>query len=94
MKAPNARRVPSVLAGVLAMAASLTALAAIVVSDFAEAAERPEVMLSDELAPRTPVKVAKIEHKVIDAPDFEELLMPQPKAGKKKRLNFGAFEGY
>jgi hypothetical protein len=96
MNAPNARRVPSVLAGVLAMAASMTALATVVVSDFAEAAERPEVMLSDDLTPQAPVKVAKIEHKVIDEPTFDEILeMPvQKKIGKKRRLDFGAFEGY
>lgn len=77
------------------MAASLTALATVVVSDFAEAAERPEVMLADDLTPRAPVKIAKIEHKVIDEPSLEELLEQKPMVKKKKRrLDFGAFEGY
>lgn len=80
------------------MAASLTALATVVVSDFAEAAERPEVMLADELTPQAPVKIAKIEHKVIEEPSLEdlglELPMPKPGPSKKKRLNFGSFEGY
>jgi hypothetical protein len=78
------------------MAASITALATVVWSDYSEAAEGPEVMLADDLAPAAPVKVAKIEHKVVD--DFEDelpLLPPKPmKVSKRKRLDFGAFEGY
>jgi hypothetical protein len=76
------------------MAASLTALATVVVSDFAEAAERPEVMLADDLAPQAPVKIAKIEHKVIEEPSLDELLEQKPIVKKKRRLDFGAFEGY
>ncbi len=96
MNAPNARRVPSVLAGVLAMAASITALATVVWSDYSEAAQEPAIELADDLAPAVPVKVAKIEHKVV-ADDFDDLglELPKPmKVSKKKRLNFGAFEGY
>lgn len=93
MNAPNARRVPSVLAGVLAMAASLTALATVVWSDYSEAAQEPAVMLADDLTPSVPVKVAKIEHKVAELEDIP-MLPPEKPMKKKRRLDFGAFEGY
>jgi hypothetical protein len=88
-----------VLAGVLAMAASLTALATVIWSDFAEAAQQ-QVVLSDELEPPTPVKLAKIQHaqeQEFMPVLFEDEFKPMPtKPGKptKRRLNFGSFEGY
>jgi len=81
------------------MAASMTALATVVWSDFAEAAEPAQVMLADELTAPQPVKLAKIEHK---QPSEEELMLADLEAeqqkpvkkNKRKRLDFGSFEGY
>lgn len=76
------------------MGASLTALATVVWSDFAEASQQPQVELSDELTVPTPVKVSKIEH-----PSLAEFLTDQvmeldhPRPGKRKS-RFGSFEGY
>ena len=70
------------------MGASLTALATVVWSDFAEAAPAQE--LSDEVAAPTPVKLVKLQH----APQVDELLIPLEELPRKRRLNFGSFEGY
>ena len=84
------------------MAASLTALATVVWSDFAEAAAEPQVALADDVQTPTPVKVTKIQHQVVDD-SFDELLLepmmqmpPTGKPGKpsRRRLNFGSYEGY
>lgn len=94
-----ARRVSSVLAGVLAMAASLTAMATVIWSDIAEASEPAQVLLADDVVAPKPVKLAKIEHKQVEEPSlvmpFEDESMPVKKPTKKKRrLDFGSFEGY
>jgi hypothetical protein len=87
-----------VLAGVLAMAASMTALATVVWSDFAEASVLPQVELADDVLAPQPVKMTKIEHKPAALADLLDALeMAQPmKKGKRKggRLDFGSFEGY
>ena len=96
-------RVPKVIAGVLAMAASLTALGTIVWSDLAQATEAPAQVefVADDVAPASPVKMTKVEHKEASPSDddlfFSELLMGKPMpTGKprKGRVNFGHFEGY
>ena len=97
MSPSTARRVPSVLAGVLAMAASLTALATVIWSDFAEAAQ-DQVVLSDEMESPTPVTLSKIQHAA--GPDLDAMLLepamelPSKPGKPKRRLNFGSFEGY
>ena len=82
------------------MAASLTALATVVWSDFAEAAAEPQVALADDVQTPTPVKVTKIQHR---DETLDELLLepmmempPTGKPGKpsRRRLDFGSFEGY
>jgi hypothetical protein len=79
----------------MAMTASLTALAAVVWSDFAEASVEPQVQLADELPANWPVKVTKVEHHEVDVEDlFEPVDMPPPQRDKKGRLHFGNFEGY
>ncbi len=74
------------------MAASLTALATVIWSDFAQASQQPQVELSDELIAPPPVKTSKIEH----TPDpFEEVLLRLEKPRPSKRSSrFGSFEGY
>ena len=65
MSPSTARRVPKVIAGVLAMAASLTALATVAWSDFAHASEvlPPTELLVDDVPEAPPVKLTKVEHK-------------------------------
>ena len=95
-------RVPKVIAGVLAMAASLTALGTIVWSDLAQATEAPPQieLVADDVAPASPVKMTKVEHKEPQLSDdflLSDLLGAKPMpAGKprKGRVNFGHFEGY
>ena len=79
------------------MAASLTALATVIWSDFAEAAQEQAVLSDDQESP-TPVKLSKIAHNT--GPDLDALLlepameMPSEPGKPKRRLNFGSFEGY
>lgn len=75
-----------VLAGVLAVLSSLTALSAIVWSDVAHANPAPIEVLSDELEPSPPVEMTKI--KVLPEPK------PDPLFGFGGVLNAGTFEGY
>jgi len=94
-------RVPKVIAGVLAMAASLTALGTIVWSDLAQATEAPVELLADDLPALQPVKVTKVEHKQAQ-PSDDDLFLSQmlgekprpPGKPRKGRVNFGHFEGY
>lgn len=79
------------------MAASLTAMATVIWSDLAEASEPAQVLLADEVVAPKPVKLAKIEHKQVEeVMPFEDEPMPVAKkpAKKKRRLDFGSFEGY
>lgn len=95
MSTPNSRRVTSVLAGVLAMAASTTALATLCWSDFAQASELQHIELADDVMVPPPVKVAKIEHKRQLEKAFPRAMREPRKMGKRKaRLDFGSFEGY
>jgi hypothetical protein len=90
----SARRVPAVIAGVLAMLASVAAMAAVVVSDIAETSVETE-LIADDLPAVTPVKMTKVEVKpeLEDPfPDFDLPVMKETKRGK--RVNFGSFEGY
>lgn len=78
------------------MTASMTALATVVWSDFAEASEPARIELADDVLVQPPVKLAKIEHKVVEEDVFGEIDEPRPmkKAKRKGRLDFGSFEGY
>lgn len=79
------------------MAASMTALATVIWSDFAEAAEPAQVMLADEVTAPQPVKLAKIEHKPLPEDELlADIDLPRPikKKPGKRRLDFGSFEGY
>jgi hypothetical protein len=94
-------RVPKILAGVLAMTASLTALGTIVWSDLAQATEAPQVeeFVADDVAPSSPVKMTKVEHKEAQPSDddlfLSDLLGEKPSGKPRKgRVNFGHFEGY
>jgi hypothetical protein len=93
-------RVPKVVAGVLAMAASLTALGTIVWSDLAQATEAPQELVADDVPAASPVKMTKVEHKNVPSDDdlfLSDLLGEKPRpSGKprKGRVNFGNFEGY
>ncbi|MFT3711725.1 MAG: hypothetical protein QM817_29150 [Archangium sp.] len=101
MTPTRTRRLSTVIAGCVAMAASLTALAAIVVSDIAEARPSQDMaMIDDEVAPAPPVKVTKVAVQP-EGPSIEDMLMleppdmPMPPKGKgKRRVNYGSFEGY
>ena len=101
MKSPMTahRRLPSVIAGCLAIAASLTTMGVIVVSDIAEA--RKSAGLSDELPEVEQVKMTPRRVQVIelqDPFDSEEAMKAASgifkPSSKKRRLDFGAFEGY
>ncbi|MBL8917181.1 MAG: hypothetical protein JNM17_41135 [Archangium sp.] len=83
------------------MAASLTALGAIVVSDIAEAKETRDVaVIDDELPVAVPVKMTKVAVKAAEPDPFEQMLQDQmelskPRPGKRNRkIDFGSFEGY
>lgn len=84
---PTRRSLPAVLAAVAAMVASALALAALVVSDIAEARanERERVVLADEPTTAPPVVMKKVLVKA-EEPSLEVLGL-----GKVK---FGRFEGY
>jgi hypothetical protein len=95
MTPTRTRRLSSVIAGCVAMAASLTALGAIVVSDIAEARDSREVF-DDELPAASPVKVSKVSVKA-EEPALDEIfepVMPKPRKGKRATIDYGAFEGY
>lgn len=104
MTPTRTRRLSSVIAGCVAMAASLTALGAIVVADIAEARETSDVAVLDDALPvAPPVKLSKVAVKAAEADPFEDLLQdqleqskPRPALGKKKprKIDFGSFEGY
>jgi hypothetical protein len=89
------RRVPAIVAGVLAVVASLTTLAAVVVADIADASTQVET-LSDELPVPPPVTMTHIEHPPEpELPDLPDFMMPQREPTRHgKRVNFGSFEGY
>ncbi|MBL8923116.1 MAG: hypothetical protein JNJ54_29975 [Myxococcaceae bacterium] len=91
-----ARSVPAVLAAVLAMVASVLALASIVVSDIAEARGRG-LEESDDVSVTTPVVMKKLQVKV-EAPvdELDALAEPvkEPRKPTRKRITFGRFEGY
>ena len=84
------------------MAASLTALGAIVVSDIAEAKEAREVaVFDDEVQAAPPVKLTKVAVKAAEPDPFLEMLdqpimeASKPRPGKKgRKIDFGSFEGY
>ena len=68
------------------MTASLTALAAVVVSDVAEANRGLRVeQVADDVTPVSPVKMTKVQYPPPED-DFVGLEMTKP--------NFGSFEGY
>ena len=84
------RRVPSLVAGVLAMLASLTALGAVIWSDLAEASQdAAPVLEADEPAAPRPVTLQKLEY-----PPEPELPEFEPPPRPLKRRLFGRFEGY
>jgi hypothetical protein len=105
MTAPS--RLPAVIAGCFAIAASLTTMGVIVVSDIAEARESSDLStLSDELpevplVKMTPTRVA-VEPELQLMDPFGDSEEAQKAAsgifkrgkGKRARVNFGAFEGY
>lgn len=75
------------------MAASVTALATVVWSDLAEASQAPQVLLADELPVVAPVKLAKVDYAKANAEaELEELM--EKKRARKRRIDFGNFEGY
>lgn len=101
MTPTRTRRLSSVIAGCVAMAASLTALGAIVVSDIAEAKESREAVFDDEVQAAPPVKLTKVAVKAAEPDPFLEMLDQQimevskPRPGKKgRKIDFGSFEGY
>lgn len=79
------------------MAASMTGLGTVVWSDFAQASGPMLVEYADDVGDPRPVKLAKIEHKVLDDALLADVDLPEPtkKPMKRKRLlDFGSFEGY
>ena len=95
---PN-RRLPAVLAAVFAMAASLAAIGAVVVSDLAYAEEAPVRQEADDVLVAPPVKLAKVEVKAaVQRPEPIELpeptRLPKLKRSKRAKVDFGSFEGY
>lgn len=84
------------------MAASLTALGAIVVADIAEARETSDVALLDDAVPvAPPVKLSKVAVKAQEPDPLDqfmvrelELSKPRPLGKKARKIDFGSFEGY
>jgi hypothetical protein len=87
-----ARSLPAVLAAVLAMFASVLALASIVVSDIAEARGRG-VVEADDVTVAPPVLMKKVQVKV-ETPVDELEVLEEPRKPARKRVSFGRFEGY
>lgn len=88
---PARRRLVSRIAGVLALTASLSTLAAVTWSDLAEASQAPAPGLeADELSAAPPVTLKKLEYK----PSAEEELLELLGQPGLKRKAFGRFEGY
>jgi hypothetical protein len=83
-----ARRVPSFVAGVLAMSASLVALGAVIWSDIAQASQQPvSIEQTDELTVAPPVKLQKFKYEVVEEEEDDGF-------GELGRIDFGKFEGY
>ena len=94
------RKAPTMVAAAVAMAASMSVMAAVVVADIAEARATESVdQLDDTLTPSSPVTIRKLK---IEAPviledddngsddDFHDGV----KRVKPKAVRFGRFEGY
>lgn len=87
------RKAPTMVAAAVAMAASMSVMAAVVVADIAEARATESVdQLDDALTPASPVTIRKLK---IEAPvvleDFDD---EDLKPVKRKGIRFGRFEGY
>jgi len=83
------------VAAAMAMTASMSVMAAVVVADIAEARSTESVeQLDDALAPASPVTMRKV--KVETAAPLDVLVDEQPPRPKKrsKKVSFGRFEGY
>jgi hypothetical protein len=93
---PRPRKAPTMMAAAVAMAASMSVMAAVVVADIAEArATEPVEQLDDELTPASPVTIRKVK---IEAPveilDLDDFGDDDVKPVKRKGIRFGRFEGY
>ena len=76
------------------MLASVAAMAAVVVSDIAEASVETELM-ADDLPAVPPVKMTKVEvQSALENPHLDDELPVKHKTKRGKRVNFGSFEGY
>ena len=87
------RKAPTMVAAAVAMAASMSVMAAVVVADIAEARATESVeQLDDALTPASPVTIRKLK---IEAPVELDILQPEEvKPNTRRRLRFGRFEGY
>lgn len=87
------RKAPTMVAAAVAMAASMSVMAAVVVADIAEARATESVeQLDDALTPASPVTIRKLK---IEAPVELGILEPEEvKPNTRRRLRFGRFEGY
>ncbi|MDP3237441.1 MAG: hypothetical protein Q8N26_31935 [Myxococcales bacterium] len=87
------RKAPTMVAAAVAMAASMSVMAAVVVADIAEArATEPVEQLDDALTPASPVTMRKLKFEApipLDAFDDDEV-----RPTKRKGIRFGRFEGY
>ncbi len=87
------RKAPTMVAAAVAMAASMSVMAAVVVADIAEARATESVeQLDDALTPATPVTLRKLK---IEVPVDLGILVPEEvKPNTRRRVRFGRFEGY
>jgi hypothetical protein len=87
------RKAPTMVAAAVAMAASMSVMAAVVVADIAEArATEPVDQLDDALTPQSPVTIRMLKFKAPVV--LEELDEEEVKPVKRKGIRFGRFEGY
>lgn len=90
------RKRPTMVAAAVAMAASMSVMAAVVVADIAEARATESVeQLDDELSPPSPVTIRKVK---VEAPATIDVLVDDDEAPRPrkriKKVSFGRFEGY
>lgn len=92
---PRLRKAPAALAAAVAMAASMSVLAAVVVADIAEARATESVEQLDDVLPlSSPVTITKIKIQA-PVPEAVDLVVEDPRPRKRlKQINFGRFEGY
>lgn len=93
---PTPKRRFSLVAGTLAMAASVTAFAALICADVAEASAPKPAVVKKNVQQAATQRIEENTQAEVPVDPFEEPVSPPTKTAKKKgkRVDFGHFEGY